>query len=120
MGSSPEGEHGRPGSHRAGKRQTERHARAGVLCQVHQAADCHTGPVYCPGRQTSLEPWQAVERQWHRMRSGPVYAWGILFLLWPAAEDLSMTPAALERLSCHLGLPTPEPMAEYACSEANV
>jgi len=26
-----------------------------------------------------------------------VYAWGILFLLWPAAEDLSMTPAALER-----------------------
>ena len=31
-----------------------------------------------------------------------------------------MTPAALKRLRCHLGLPSPEPMAEHACSEANV
>ena len=33
MGSPPEGEHGRPDSHRAGESQTKRHARAGVLCQ---------------------------------------------------------------------------------------
>jgi len=92
----------------------------GCCAKGYQAADCHTAPFYYPGRQTSLEPWQAIERQWHRMRSGPVYAWGICFLLWPAAEDLSMTPAALKRLSCHPGLPSPEPVAEHACSEANV
>ena len=40
-----------------------RHARAGVLCQKGtKQRIVIPAPVLCPGRQTSLEPWQASQR----------------------------------------------------------
>ena len=52
MGLSPESEHGRPGSHRAGECQPKRHAQAcpgrGAVPKGHQAENCHTSACFVP------------------------------------------------------------------------
>ena len=66
MGPSPEGEYEDQATTGLGIAKLNdmlRNARAGVLC--HKGTKQRTvipAPVYCPVRQTSLEPWQAVER----------------------------------------------------------
>ena len=98
-----------------------RHVRAGVLCRKGtKQRIVIPAPVYSPGRLTGLEPWQASDWKWHRMRSAPVRVWGLLLLSWPDAEDLSMAPAALKRLCSHAGLPASEPVAEHSRSQPRV
>ena len=120
--SSPEG--GYQAATGLGRCQAERHAQAcpgGVLCRKGtMQRTVIPAPVYSPGRLTCLEPRRLCLGQWYWMRSRPVYACGPSVVIWPAADDLFVTPAALERLSSHAWLPSSGPMAEHPRPESDV